>query len=129
MSTNVWGRVLVGVVLAGGVVEGQAQDPAAIAAGARQALGGEDRIGAVKTISVIGRNTRTLSDGTASEADFEISIELPDKYMRRDVIAALGPTSIYRNTGFNGDALIDLTDMPPQLNAGGNVAALSRARR
>jgi len=41
--------------------------------------------------------------------------------MRRDVLAAMGPTSVYRNTGFNGDGLINLTDVPPSLSAGGNI--------
>jgi hypothetical protein len=113
--------VLAGIAATGTGIDAQATDADKVIAAARQALGGDGKIDAVKTVSVVGRTTRTRPDGTSSESEFELSIELPDKYMRRDVLAAMGPTSVYRNTGFNGDGLINLTDVPPSLSAGGNI--------
>jgi hypothetical protein len=103
------------------LVIGQSGDVAKILADVRQALGGEQKLSAVKTITATGRNARTRPDGTSTEAEFELLVELPDKYMRRDVLMAMGPTSIYRNAGFNAEGLINLTDAPPALSAGGNI--------
>ena len=44
--------------------------------------------------------------------------------MKRDVLMAMGPTSIYRNAGFNGDGLINLTDAPPSLASGGGMRVM-----
>jgi hypothetical protein len=86
----------------------QAKNPAAILAAARQALGGEARIDAIKTIVASGR-TRQVRGENLVPIEFEISIELPDKYLRRDEIPAQesGPNA----SGFNGDEL--LQDPPP----------------
>lgn len=85
-----------------------AKDPAAVLAAARQALGGQTRIDAIKTIVASGR-TRQVRGENLVPIEFEISIELPDKYLRRDEIPAQesGPTA----SGFNGDEL--LQDPPP----------------
>ncbi len=103
------------------LVLGQGGDVAKILADVRKALGGEQKLAAVKNLAVTGRSARTRADGTATESEFELLVELPDKYMRRDVLMAMGPTSIYRNTGFNADGLINLTDAPPSLSSGGNI--------
>jgi hypothetical protein len=80
-------------------------DPAPIIAGAREALGGESRLGAVKTIVITGR-TRQVQGNNLVPIEFEIACELPDKCIRRDEIPAResGPTTI----GFNGDDLIQV---------------------
>jgi hypothetical protein len=104
-----------------------AQDPgtsgeaAAVLSAAREALGGEKRIGAVKTLVTTGR-TRQLRGENLVPIEFEINIELPDKYVRRDEFPTqdLGPTS----RGFNGDALIQSEPPargggPPQRGEGG----------
>lgn len=82
-----------------------APDSAAILAAARQALGGESRINAVKTIVITGR-TRQVQGDNLVPIEFEIACELPDKCVRRDEIPAResGPTT----TGFNGNELIQL---------------------
>jgi hypothetical protein len=81
------------------------KDPAAILAQAREALGGEKRLSAVKTFMATGR-TRQVRGDNLVPIEFEIACELPDKYVRKDEIPAQesGPTS----TGFNGDELIQL---------------------
>ena len=58
-----------------------------------------------------GQTLRTSPSGDdASESDFEVAIELPDKFMRRDMVANMGNMSIYRMSGFNGDGVINEMD-------------------
>jgi hypothetical protein len=101
---------------AGAFAVAQAPVPAAspALAGAREALGGEQKLAAIRTFTATGR-TRKVSGSNLVPIEFEIACELPDKYVRRDEIPAQesGPTS----TGFNGDALIQLPpppEAPPQ---------------
>ena len=86
----------------------QPKDPATILAEARQALGGEKKLTAVKSFTATGR-TRQVRGDNLVPIEFEISVELPDKYLRKDEIPAQesGPTA----SGFNGDEL--LQDPPP----------------
>ncbi len=86
-----------------------ARDAAAVLAEAREALGGEKRLSAVKNFVVTGR-TRQIRGDNLVPIEFEIAVELPDKYVRKDEIPAQesGPTS----TGFSGDELIQLP-VPP----------------
>src|SRR5687767_15409759 len=84
-------------------------EAAAVLSGARDALGGEKRIAAVKTIVASG-HTRQLQGDNLVPILFEINIELPDKYVRTDEIPAResGPNS----RGFNGNGLIQAGDAP-----------------
>ncbi|HEY3884939.1 MAG TPA: hypothetical protein VGL62_07015 [Vicinamibacterales bacterium] len=84
------------------------KDAAAVLAAARQALGGDAKLNGVKTLIASGR-TRQVRGENLVPIEFEISIELPDKYLRRDEIPAQesGPNA----SGFNGDDL--LQDPPP----------------
>ena len=83
-------------------------DPAAILATTREALGGEKKLSAVKTIVATGR-TQQVRGNNLVPIEFEISVELPDKYLRKDEIPAQesGPTA----SGFNGEEF--LQDPPP----------------
>ena len=85
-----------------------ARDPASILAAARQALGGEKKLAAVKSFSATGR-TRQVRGDNLVPIEFEIFVELPDKYLRKDEIPAQesGPNA----SGFNGDELV--VDPPP----------------
>jgi hypothetical protein len=109
----------IAVIAAQVVVAGQSKDAAQVMADARKALGG-DKLAAVKTLSAEGRNLRTGPDGNTRESEFELSMELPDKYLMRSVLAAMGNMSVYRMTGFNGGQPIEEIDQPPNL-AGGTV--------
>src|SRR5688500_3469680 len=82
-------------------------EAAAVLSASRAALGGEKRIGAIKTIVASGA-TQQLQGDNLVPILFEINIELPDKYVRTDEIPAResGPNS----RGFNGDALIQSGD-------------------
>ena len=94
--------------------QGPGTDATSVVAAARDALGGEQKLAAVKTFVARGR-TRQVRGNNLVPIEFEIACELPDKYVRRDEIPAQesGPTS----TGFNGESLIQLPpppEPPPQ---------------
>jgi len=78
-------------------------DATAVLASAREALGGEKKLSAVKTLTAVGR-TRQVRGDNLVPIEFELFIELPDKYLKKDEIPAqeTGVTA----TGFNGDALV-----------------------
>ena len=84
------------------------KDPAAVLAAARQAMGGEKKLAAVKSFTATGR-TRQVRGENLVPIEFEIFVELPDKYLRKDEIPAqeTGPNA----SGFNGDELV--VDPPP----------------
>jgi hypothetical protein len=108
-----WPSCTLTVVMAGAAVLATPQtvsDPGAVLAQARQALGGEAKLSAIKTFVATGR-TRQVRGETLVPIEFEIAVELPDKYVRRDEIPAQesGPTS----TGFNADGLIQVPAPPP----------------
>jgi len=85
-----------------------APDPVAILGATREALGGDKRLSAVKTLVATGRTQQVRGDNLVP-IEFEIAIELPDKYVRKDEIPAQesGPTAV----GFAGENLIQV---PPQ---------------
>jgi hypothetical protein len=87
-----------------------------VLAEARKALGG-DKLAALKTLVASGRTRRVRGDNLVP-IEFEIFIELPDKYVRVDEFPAeeADPTS----TGFNADALIQIPP-PPAFPAGGRA--------
>jgi hypothetical protein len=71
---------------------------------ARQALGGE-KLAGLKTLVATGRTKRVRGNNLVP-IEFEINLELPDKYLRKDESPAeeTDPTS----SGFNGEELIQL---------------------
>ena len=123
------------LALAGLTISAQpaAQDKAAATlAAAREALGGEKKLSAVKTIVATGR-TRQVRGNNLVPIEFEIAMELPDKYVRKDEIPA--QESDPSTVGFNGADLIQfpiptLPTMPAR--AGGppppTAATLEAAR-
>lgn len=81
----------------------QTGDPTAVLAAAREALGGDARLSAVKTFTLSGR-TRQVRGNNLVPIEFEINCELPDRCVRHDEIPAqdTDPTTV----GFVGDAVI-----------------------
>lgn len=99
-------RFVAAVTLAmalGITVRSQVPDAAQVLGAAREALGGEKKLSAVKTFTVTGR-TRQLRGNNLVPIEFEIACELPDKFVRTDEFPAqdADPTT----QGFNGDALL-----------------------
>jgi hypothetical protein len=108
-------HIFVGVSLAiqvGATLQAQAPagDATAVMAAAREALGSEKRMASVKTVVAAGR-TRQVQGDNLVPIEFEINIELPDKYARTDEIPAResGPTT----RGFNGTDLIQFPEAAP----------------
>jgi hypothetical protein len=111
--------MFVAVLAAEVLVHGQA-DAKKVLSELRAALGGEDKIAAVKTIAVEGVSLRVAPDGeTSTGADFEMAFELPGKFMKREMFANLSGQKLYRRTGFNGSDAIEETDTPPGMMGGG----------
>jgi hypothetical protein len=113
------GRVVLTLCLVTCTVLAQSPGPegaATVLAVAREALGGEKKLAAVKTLIATGR-TRQVRGNNLVPIEFEIVVELPDKYVRRDEIPAQesDPTTV----GFNGDALIQFPIPTPPQRAGG----------
>ena len=77
-------------------VHGQTVDPATVLAAAREALGGDTRLSAVKTFTATGR-TRQVRGNNLVPIEFEITCELPDRFVRRDEVPAqdTDPTMVY----------------------------------
>ncbi|HJR61440.1 MAG TPA: hypothetical protein VJ813_18660 [Vicinamibacterales bacterium] len=83
---------------------------AKVLADARAALGGEANLSAIKSFTTTGR-TRRVQGENLVPIEFEMLVELPDKYLRKDEIPAQesDPTTI----GFNGDALLQIPPPAP----------------
>ena len=112
-------RFLVGtgavVMVAGAVMLAQG-DANKVMADMRQALGGEQRLAAVKSLSATGKSQRAVGE-TSMGGDYEMMVELPDKFFTKQVMAQTPMGALAIKNGFNGDALIQETEQPPQ--AGG----------
>ena len=95
---------IVAAAVAATVVAGQTQDPAAKAASilaeSRKALGGDDKLGAIKTIEIKGTARRGAGDVNV-EGDMTILMERPGKYLRKEQIL-LGNGGIDIVEGLNG---------------------------
>ncbi len=101
------------------LVAGQGADAKRVLAELRAALGGEDKLAAVKSVSIEGQVSRSRPDGTSGTSDFELAFELPDKYMRSDVYGNVGGTELKRRSGFNGGESFEEMDAPPMMGGGG----------
>jgi hypothetical protein len=79
-----------------------------ILAETRKAMGG-DKLSAVRTIVTTGRTRRVRGDNLVP-IEFEINIELPDKYLRKDEVPAeeSQPTS----TGFVANDVVQFPEAP-----------------
>lgn len=94
-----------------------------VLADARQAMGG-DKLAAVKTLVANGR-ARRVRGNNLQPIEFEMSIELPDRYVRKDEFPAeeSAPTS----TGFNGGELLQFPASPgsPAVGRAGGLPPLT----
>ena len=80
---------------------------------------------ALTALSATGRTQRSLPSGSTQESEFEFSLALPDKYLMRSVMVAMGSMSVYRNSGFNGEQVIEEIDRPPNLSGGHMVVRMA----
>ena len=103
------------------LVVGQGADAKRVLTELRAALGGEDKLNAVKSVAIEGQVTRSRPDGTSSASDFELAFELPDKYMKSDVYANINGTQLKRRSGFSGAESFEDMDAPPGMMGGGGM--------
>ena len=91
-----FGQFILILTLAGTAIAG-AQPPtpdaaAGVLAAAREALGGEKKLSAVKTIVATGR-TRQVRGDNLVPIEFEIAIELPISRRKDEIPAQVRPTT------------------------------------
>ena len=113
--------VVMGVLVVAAVSVAQTQDTtkgAALLAEARKAVGGEDKLAAIKRLQVKGEMRRGQG-ATTLEGDSEIFIELPDKFRRNESLTiGLGGPGVDRVEVLNGN------DAWEENSGGGGVAGL-----
>src|SRR2546425_5040458 len=71
----------------------RAQDAAkgaSLLAEARKAIGGEDKVAAIKRLQVSGTFLRSTGPDQIVDGDFDVFIELPDKYRKNEVTGFAG---------------------------------------
>jgi len=121
-----------------------------IMAHGRDAVGGEAKLKAVQSLSYSGKALQQVrmmmnpgGEGAAQpppttiENNFEVDIQAPDKYVRRDTReVANGAATIITHSGFNGDKPIlhvetigDLPFNPNQMMQGGDPAVRLRGNK
>ena len=114
------GSVLIAAIaISGSVYAGQNQDAnakaATILAETRKALGGEDKLAAVQRLEAKGTVRRGAGEVNL-EGDLELSVELPNKYLRKEsIILGGGGQGLDRTEGLNG------TDAWEEIKFGGGV--------
>jgi hypothetical protein len=111
--------VFLGLLAAQVLVVGQGADAKKVLAEVRAALGGEQALAAVKTLALQGQVTKSRPDGNSMSSDFEMALEHPDKFMKKEVFANIGGTDLKRRSGFNGNDAIEEMDAPPSMGGGG----------
>lgn len=114
-------RLLVGtgavVMAAGAMLFAQGGDATKVMAEMRKALGGEQKLAAVKALTATGKSQRAMGEMSMG-GDYELMLEWPDKFFTRQVVAQLPMGNIVAKLGFNGDALIQDTEQPSMPGGG-----------
>lgn len=111
--------VVISVLAVPVLVSGQGADAKRVLSELRAALGGEEKLGAVKTVAIEGQVTRPGRDGTSNSSHFEMAFELPDKFMKSDVFAVMNGNQLMRRSGFSGAEGFEDMDAPPGMMGGG----------
>ena len=114
---------IVTLLAAEAFVIGQGSDATKILADARAAMGG-DKLAAVTSLVATGRVVKFTTGAATDASDFEMAMEAPDKYFKKDVIAVIGDNTISRTSGFNGDGLIEAIDTPPGMFGGAGTGRM-----
>ena len=81
---------------------------ASLLAEARKAIGGEDKVAAVKRLQVSGTFLRSTGPDQIIDGDFDVFIELPDKFRRNELTGFAG-ANVDRTEVLNGDDVWDDT--------------------
>ncbi len=103
--------VIVVVLVGEALVVGQGSDVAKLLATVRAAIGGDEKIAAVKTVSAVGQ----FQKAGGAPGDYELAIELPDKFVQKQPVISTPVMTLGRALGFNGRDLVSQMDTPPQV--------------
>jgi hypothetical protein len=106
--------VVIAAILALGApmtMSARADKSSDVLAEARKAIGGEDKLSAVRTIVATGKSQRQMGE-RQMDGEIEIAIALPDRYLRTQVDSIMG-NSVTREQGFSGSALLERSAAPP----------------
>jgi len=79
---------------------------AMLLAEARKAIGGEDKLAAIKRLQVSGTFLRSTGPDQIVDGDFDVFIELPDKYRRNEITGFAG-ANVERSEVLNGTDVWD----------------------
>ena len=79
---------------------------ASLLAEARKAIGGEDKLAAIKRLQVSGTFLRSTGPDQVIDGDFDVFIELPDKYRRNEITGFAG-ANVERTEALNGTDVWD----------------------
>lgn len=79
---------------------------ASLVAAARAAIGGEDRLRAVKTLRFTGTFRRAIG-ATTTEGDMEVFLDLPSRYRRNETSGVAGGPILERTEVLNGTEVWD----------------------
>src|SRR3954470_19078643 len=79
---------------------------ASLLAEARKAIGGDDKLAAVKRLQVSGAFLRSTGPDQVIDGDFDLLVELPDKYRRNEITGFAG-ANIERSEALNGTEVWD----------------------
>lgn len=79
---------------------------AALLADARKAIGGDDKLAAIKRLQVSGTFLRSTGPDQVIDGDFDIFLELPDKYRRNEITGFAG-ANVERTEALNGAEVWD----------------------
>jgi hypothetical protein len=111
MKSYGWIAALAAAAIVAESAVAPAQDAAkgaTLLAQARKAIGGEDKVGAIKRLQANGTFKRAAGNNTL-EGDFEIFVELPDKYRLNEETGIPGGPTVERTQILNGAEVIDET--------------------
>jgi len=117
---------LIALVLASGLTAIPAQETPKAARAleilkqAREALGGEANLKAIRSLSASGKFNGAIG-GRATKGDIDLDLLLPDKYMRT-IKMSMGPANITRIEAVNGDQV--WMDMKRGMGIGGILGGM-----
>lgn len=119
---NISSKFLTGVgavvMATGAAMFAQGADAAKVMADMRQALGGEKKLATVKSLSAVGKNDRAMGERSIT-GEYEMALEMPDRFYTKQALGSTPMGNISVTSGFNGNGVIQDTEMPQMAGGGG----------
>ena len=106
------------VMATGAAMFAQGADAAKVMADMRQALGGDRKLAAVKSLTAVGKNDRAMGERSIT-GEYEMALEVPERFYTKQVLGSTPMGNISVTSGFNGTGVIQDTEMPQMPGGGG----------